>query len=180
MRKLKQLCRDFRTYETLHIGKILIAALQRQIHRKPNGTQVRYIKKCAKSYFRENYPAAFDEMQEKDWDDVAKRLSCIWNTTKNEDPIFADFRVSNPSYFGRSAQVSEEQIKLPFDIYEEVVLPVEKRAPIPQPAYAFKADTTVTQSPPTEEAFSVVDRIIDRFTEATVTTKDGTVIQLKK
>lgn len=176
MRKLKQLCREFRQYETLHIGKILVHALKQQIRQRPNGTQVRFIKKSAKSYFRENYPTAFDEMQEKDWDDVAKRLSHIWNTTKNEDPIFAEYRTNYPTYFSESAQVSEEQIKLPFDIYDEVVLPVEKRAPIPQPAYAFKADTT----PSSDVAFSVVDRIIDRFTEATVTTKDGTVIQLKK
>ena len=175
MRKLKQLCREYRQYENLHNGKILIFALQQQIRQRPKGTQIRFLKKSAKSYFRENYPTSFDEMAEKDWDDVAKRLSYIWNTTKNEDPIFKDYRISHPSYFAGSKQVSEEQIKLPFDIYEEVTLPVEKKQ-APQPVYAFKQDVT----PPTPDAFSVVDRIIDRFTEATVTTKDGTVIQLKK
>ena len=88
MRKLKQLCREYRQYENLHNGKILIFALQQQIRQRPKGTQIRFLKKSAKSYFRENYPSAFDEMTEKDWDDVSKRLSYIWNTTKNEDPIF--------------------------------------------------------------------------------------------
>lgn len=174
MRKLKQLCREYRQYENLHNGKILIFALQQQIRQRPKGTQIRFLKKSAKSYFRENYPTAFDEMTEKDWDDVSKRLSYIWNTTKNEDPIFADLRKVAPSYFTGSKQVSEDQIKLPFDLYEKVTLPVEKKQP--EPVYAFKQDVT----PPTPDAFDVVDRIIDRFTEATVTTKDGTVIQLKK
>ena len=82
--------------------------------------------------------------------------------------------IRDSSYFAGSKQVSEEQIKLPFDLYEKVTLPVEKKQP--EPVYAFKQDVT----PPTPDAFDVVDRIIDRFTEATVTTKDGTVIQLKK
>jgi hypothetical protein len=104
MRKWKSLCLEYKKYEQMHKENIMLMALQMQIRSNPKGKQVRFLREAAKNYCMKNFPTAYRQMEETDWDDVAKRYSTLWQQEKNSNDKFDRYRVAYPAFFYKSNQ----------------------------------------------------------------------------
>tara|TARA_Y100001968_G_scaffold330524_1_gene382643 strand:+ start:3728 stop:4276 length:549 start_codon:yes stop_codon:yes gene_type:complete len=182
MRKLKQICPEYNQYANFHNDKIFTMALKRQIQENPNGTQLKFLKKAAKAYFRDNpkYKKVYDEMTEKDWGDVAKRLSSIFQKTKNVNPALYKFRQYAPKLFGQSKQVSQVSVNFgdKFELYEDTPLPVEDNEIPDQQEFDFEAVKEVL--PKNLDATFFLDRYFDKSSSVRMTLPDSTMIQFNK
>jgi|TARA_B100001250_G_scaffold201804_1_gene172993 hypothetical protein len=184
MRKLKQLCPEYKQYENFHNDKIFTMALKRQIHENPEGSQLKFTKKCAKSYFRDKYPKVYKEMTEKDWNDVSKRLSAIFQKNKNVVPALYKFRPHLPNLFQQSKQVHQGSVNFgeDFDLYDdpivgtEATLPVEEDIPIQE---VLNFDTPAPKAPRSETG-EWMDRYFEKSSSVTLTLPDNTKIQFNK
>jgi len=88
----------------MHKENIMLMALQMQIRSNPKGKQVRFLREAAKNYCMKNFPKAYRQMEETDWDDVAKRYSTLWQQEKNSNDKFDKYRVGYPAFFYKSKQ----------------------------------------------------------------------------
>ena len=185
MRKLKQICPEYNQYANFHNDKIFTMALKRQIQENPNGTQLKFLKKAAKAYFRDipKYKKVYDEMTEKDWADVAKRLSSIFQKSKNVNPALYKFRQYAPSLFGQSKQVSQASVNFgdKFELYEDTPLPVEDTGIPDQQELDFEVvDAPKAKLPKNLDATFFMDRYFDKSSSVRMTLPDSTMIQFNK
>ena len=209
MRKWKSICLQYKKYEQVHKENIMLEAFKMQLRANPNSRQVRFLRNAAKRYCLTNFPTEYRQMEESDWDDVAKRLSAMWQQEKNINDKFANYREAYPSFFWTSNQEKSvsvktvmSQVKLPFDIDDVDVATLAEPAPLvdvqkpfgqahmtpkQQAAYdAAKAQVDVTPVLPTKKTAVVpptddmLTKMLSMFSSATMTTPDGTKIQFQK
>ncbi|MAD25501.1 MAG: hypothetical protein CMO44_15175 [Verrucomicrobiales bacterium] len=180
MRKLKQICSEYKQYANFHNDKIFTMALKSQINQNPSGTQLKFCKKAAKSYFRDKYPKVYAEMTEKDWGDVSKRLSSIFQKEKNVNPALYKFRQYAPNLFEQSKQVSQASVNFgeEFELYDETPLPVEESGVPDQKELNFKAVSD--KLPKNLDATFFMDRYFDKSSSVRMTLPDSTMIQFNK
>ena len=180
MRKLKQICPEYNQYANFHNDKIFTMALKRQIQEHPEGTQLKFCKKAAKSYFRDKYPKVYAEMTAKDWGDVSKRLSSIFQKSKNVNPALYKFRQYAPNLFGQSKQVSQASVNFgdKFELYEETPLPVEDTEIPDQQELDF--EVVKEKLPKNLDATFFLDRYFDKSSSVRMTLPDSTMIQFNK
>tara|TARA_A200000159_G_scaffold160290_1_gene180215 strand:+ start:7775 stop:8308 length:534 start_codon:yes stop_codon:yes gene_type:complete len=175
MRKWKSICIEYKKYEQLHKEKIMLLALQMQIRCNKNSTRLKFMRKACKDYCMKHFPAAYKQMEEADWADVAKRMSAMWQKEKVDNSIFEKQRKLYPAFF-YNGKVKDNAVKLPFDVWEGVDADIPEST-VEQPDKFVEVQTKIQFEPPSDSKQEQIKKLLSIYDVASLTTKEGTVIQ---